>query len=45
MVHMKKMVSSHKQLVGGIVWVDAVPKNPVSLPVCKHLKLLDISAD
>jgi len=45
MAHMKKMVSNHKQLTGGIVWIDAVPKNPVSLQTLVYPRSIYLLTD
>ena len=38
--YMKTQVSSHKQLVGGIKWVDSIPKSAAGKILRKDLKLL-----
>ena len=38
--YMKQQVSSHKQLVGGIQWVEAIPKSAAGKILRKDLKLL-----
>ena len=38
--YMKTQVSSHKQLAGGIKWVDSIPKSAAGKILRKDLKLM-----